>query len=769
MTSIDRTINGNYPDVATIFGYDNGDRLTTIQHEKITTVGGPPPTFVVTPLATYTYAYDSVDRLTTETNAEGTVTYSYDNTNQLTAAGGSRSESYGYDANGNRNTTGYTVGSGNKLSAAPGYTYTYDSEGNLTAKTETGTGNVTTYSYDYRNRMTGVTEKNSGGSVIMQATYTYDALNRRIGTKVDADGAGAGSAVQTWMVYDNRNIYADFNGSGNVTVRYLSGPALDALIARTDSGGTTAWYLPDQLGSVRDIANTSGTVVDHVSYASFGSILSESSPGNGDRFKFTGREYDSAADLYYYRARYYDASAGRFISQDPLGFSAGDFNTYRYVVNGPTDANDPTGEILPVLIPLLMAMAIGGAIGGATGLAYYLVTEPDRNAAGAGMAFLEGFGLGALGGALGFCLGPGVGVAVGSLGLGGTMFGAMLAGGITDGLIDAGVQLTSIAIGAQPEGYKLDQTLNAVAIGFATAGIGYGLAKASRSLANAKIPACFPRDTPVGTESGLRPIWQVEAGERVWAYDFEAGMWRLCLVECRHDTSYDGLIVGLEVDGIEVTSTAHHPFWVVEGHDLENRPDLQHVDTDEDRGKSLLGRWVNSHDLRVGDVIVLRADSGQAKIRRIVQRSAQIQVCNLTIRDLHTFAVGGMQALVHNSSASSTASNVLPNEANVVRGGLNTPESVANGMATHPSGVTGVSVESAPNLSIGDLSKNIPHNKIGTTTVGEVRKVGGDVIPTSGRSPNHATLTGLTPAQISELLSPPIPNPSKSATGGMNH
>jgi RHS repeat-associated protein len=103
----------------------------------------------------------------------------------------------------------------------------------------------------------------------------------------------------------------------------------------------------------------------------------------------------------------------------------------------------------------------------------------------------------------------------------------------------------------------------------------------------------------------------------------------------------------------------------------------------------------------------------------------------------------------------------LPNNANVVRGGRNLPEDIARGTGTHPAGVTGVSVESAPGLSVAELSRNVPHGQVGTTTVGAVRSAGGDVIPTSGRSPNHATLTGLSPDQVSELLRPTIPNPSR--------
>lgn len=106
--------------------------------------------------------------------------------------------------------------------------------------------------------------------------------------------------------------------------------------------------------------------------------------------------------------------------------------------------------------------------------------------------------------------------------------------------------------------------------------------------------------------------------------------------------------------------------------------------------------------------------------------------------------------------------NGLPDEALVVRGGKNRPEDIERGTATHSSGVTGISVESNAGISVAELSKAIPHGQVGVTTVGEVRLVGGDVIRTSGRSPNHATLTGLSPEQVSRLLMPTIPNPARS-------
>src|SRR5262249_35818212 len=58
--------------------------------------------------------------------------------------------------------------------------------------------------------------------------------------------------------------------------------------------------------------------------------------------QFTGRENDGTG-LYYYRARYYSAQLGRFISEDPLEFGGGDMNLYGYVGNRPTGAADPQG------------------------------------------------------------------------------------------------------------------------------------------------------------------------------------------------------------------------------------------------------------------------------------------------------------------------------------------------------------------------------------------------------------------------------------------
>ena len=349
ITSESRAVGAIGPSDYTVnstFSYDAANRETTITdwaHNPMPSGGGN------TQLATYVYSYDDADRVTSETDAEGTYTYTYDNANELTGVNenGTPVGTYSYDSNGNRTGTGYSTGTENEQTTSPGYTYTYDNAGNMISANN-GTS-ITTYTYDYRNRLTEVT---TGGTVV--ATYTYNALNQRIGIK--------DSGSQTWTVYNgtsaDANPYADFSGSasgggsggGSLTERYLFGPGVvdgavvDQILARTSASGTTAWYLTDKLGSVRDVVSTTGSDLDHIVYDSFGNIVTQTDAANGDRFTFAGMEYDSTTGQYYDRARSYYSATGRFMSLDPEGFPAGSMNLYSYVRNGPTNATDPNGQ-----------------------------------------------------------------------------------------------------------------------------------------------------------------------------------------------------------------------------------------------------------------------------------------------------------------------------------------------------------------------------------------------------------------------------------------
>ena len=103
----------------------------------------------------------------------------------------------------------------------------------------------------------------------------------------------------------------------------------------------------------------------------------------------------------------------------------------------------------------------------------------------------------------------------------------------------------------------------------------------------------------------------------------------------------------------------------------------------------------------------------------------------------------------------------ISDDAVVVRGGRNLPHDLTRGTNIHPCGLTGASVECAEGISAEALAAAIPHGQVGVTTVGAIRAAGGDVVRTSGRTANHATLVGLSPDEASRLLTPTVPNPAK--------
>ncbi len=167
-------------------------------------------------------------------------------------------------------------------------------------------------------------------------------LNNLIEQTVDPDGTGLHDVTTKYAYDQNANVWADLSSTGTLLARRIYGDSADALIARIDSNGV-AWYLTDMLGSVRDITNSSGTLLVHQDFNAWGQMTYQSGATYADRFGFTGRPLDTYTGLENNRNRWYDPFTPRWTTQDPLGINAGDSNFYRYTHNRSTYETDPTG------------------------------------------------------------------------------------------------------------------------------------------------------------------------------------------------------------------------------------------------------------------------------------------------------------------------------------------------------------------------------------------------------------------------------------------
>ena len=108
------------------------------------------------------------------------------------------------------------------------------------------------------------------------------------------------------------------------------------------------FYLHDRLGSVRQVLDTSGNVVNTYTYTPFGRDPNSQFAETVDNpFQFTGQWYDSEIDQYYLRARQYEPQLMRSTSIDPV-FGRPDrsltLHKYLYCTNDPINLTDPSGE-----------------------------------------------------------------------------------------------------------------------------------------------------------------------------------------------------------------------------------------------------------------------------------------------------------------------------------------------------------------------------------------------------------------------------------------
>ena len=268
----------------------------------------------------------------------GTTSYTYDGTGQLTQEQSTRDNNYtrafSYDAAGNPTHFGSLSGSilqYNSNNQLIDSSYVYDGNGNPTLYN----GNHLTF--DTANHLTQFADANN--NILMTAGYRADGL-RAWKETYDRNH----NPHRRYFLYDGEQLLCELDITGNVLTATTWGAT--GLLAR----GKT-WYLFDQQGNVAHRLDDSGKVLSSDLYDAYGNLLAGGDAN--DPVGFNGRwgyYTDHEIGLVLCTYRYYDATTGRFITRDPIGYNGG-INLYRYCLNKPIDYIDSYGldneDVLP--------------------------------------------------------------------------------------------------------------------------------------------------------------------------------------------------------------------------------------------------------------------------------------------------------------------------------------------------------------------------------------------------------------------------------------
>jgi RHS repeat-associated protein len=142
------------------------------------------------------------------------------------------------------------------------------------------------------------------------------------------------------LAYDGTALIAEYNGSNTMLRRYVHGPSSDEPLVWYEGSGTSdrRFLHVDERGSIVAVTNSSGTTLNVNGYDEYGIPSS----GNVGRFQYTGQTWLPELGMYYYKARIYSPTLGRFLQPDPIGYGDG-MNMYAYVGGDPVNAADPSG------------------------------------------------------------------------------------------------------------------------------------------------------------------------------------------------------------------------------------------------------------------------------------------------------------------------------------------------------------------------------------------------------------------------------------------
>ena len=316
--------------------YDILGRTVGIYHGRASSPSEPP-------LAFFEYAYDADGKCISQTTAEGTESYTYDADGQLTAVTypDGTSETFTYDADGNRITSGraasplaaattvtYTVNALNQYTQIDDTTLEYDLDGNMTRKGDAH------YYYDTLNRLIAVTNEAEN----IRWSCEYDVFGNRV--SVTDNGT---TAERLFVQGSLPSVAAEFNGDTLSKSHILVGAVRLATHNSPTPNSPTLYYHADLLGSARLLTDGTGATKGTRSFKAFGETRTSTGEATDAGYVGTFGVETDPNGLLFMRNRYYNAGMGRFIQMDPIGIASGSVNLYKYVSNNPLTYIDIIG------------------------------------------------------------------------------------------------------------------------------------------------------------------------------------------------------------------------------------------------------------------------------------------------------------------------------------------------------------------------------------------------------------------------------------------
>ncbi|NLX25637.1 MAG: hypothetical protein GXY61_06715 [Lentisphaerae bacterium] len=347
---------------------------------------------------------------------------------------------------------------------------------------------------------------------------------------------------------------------------------------------------------------------------------------NADRQMANTKDEELQLNLLNEGMRYRDLETGTFLTRDPAGYGDGP-NVYCYVNGNPITGYDPYGLWNWKKFTKAIVKSVVTAVAVAAVAAVVVAAAPVVAAA--------------------------VGISATACAVVSTTATVVGAGMAVVGAVQTGESIYAVATGKEAwtsrklEEGEREEIAGNMAGDAIMAVTGGAMAKSGGKLISKVMGyKCFLAGTLVWTAAtGAVPIEDIQAGDSVLSYDFESGKQVYSEVVRPLEHSYSGEIAYVQIGEEEIAATANHPFWVVNGEELDVRAVPE--DSGLDEGGAGPSRWVCAGDLRVGDIVQLGNGSTQvvSKIRIEVQ---EITVYNIEVAGAHNYYVSGLGVLVHN-------------------------------------------------------------------------------------------------------------------------